>query len=243
MWNRSESQIELVFIRHGATKSNKEHRYIGKTDEPLSENGIREVQKLKQSGYYPKVEHLFCSPMKRCIETARLIYPDITCVIVEEWKEIDFGIFEGKNYVELQGNQQYQAWVESNGMLPFPEGESRETFDKRNDIGLHKVLQLLLQMEEVSLCKCLSMNETENLSGYKGTAKYITIGIIVHGGTIMSLLSRYGGGEYFDYQLNNGEGYQCRLKVGREGFNFTDIGSIACGPNIAGCEKGMVIKL
>lgn len=39
-----------------------------------------------------------------------------------------------------------------------------------------------------------------------------TVGMIVHGGTIMSLLSRFHGGEYFDYQVPNGAGYVCVLK-------------------------------
>ena len=40
----------------------------------------------------------------------------------------------------------------------------------------------------------------------------IIAGMIVYGGTMMSLLSRYHGGEYFDYQVANGKGYTCTLK-------------------------------
>ena len=42
MWNRTEDQIEihLTLIRHGATLSYKEGRYLGKTDETLSPDGI-----------------------------------------------------------------------------------------------------------------------------------------------------------------------------------------------------------
>lgn len=35
MWNRSENKINCIFIRHGCTVSNREHRYLGRTDEPL----------------------------------------------------------------------------------------------------------------------------------------------------------------------------------------------------------------
>ena len=35
---------------------------------------------------------------------------------------------------------------------------------------------------------------------------------VVHGGTIMALLSHFAGGEYFDYQCKNGEGYRCQVK-------------------------------
>jgi alpha-ribazole phosphatase len=42
MRNRPENQIEirLTLIRHGATLSNKEGRYLGKTDEALSPDGM-----------------------------------------------------------------------------------------------------------------------------------------------------------------------------------------------------------
>ena len=47
MRNRTEDQIEihLTLIRHGATLSNKEGRYLGKTDEALSPDGIRTLEK------------------------------------------------------------------------------------------------------------------------------------------------------------------------------------------------------
>lgn len=48
--------------------------------------------------------------------------------IIEELSECDFGEFENKNYKELSGNQDYQRWIDSNGTLPFPGGESREAF-------------------------------------------------------------------------------------------------------------------
>ena len=42
--------------------------------------------------------------------------------------------------------------------------------------------------------------------------KSVTAGIIVHGGTIMALLSKYCGNDYYDYQVRNGSGFVCRLK-------------------------------
>ena len=36
--------------------------------------------------------------------------------------------------------------------------------------------------------------------------------LIVHGGTIMSVLSSYGGGDYFDYQVKSAQGYACTLQ-------------------------------
>ena len=46
----------------------------------------------------------------------------------------------------------------------------------------------------------------------KKSSKTNVIGAIVHGGTIMALLSRFYGGDYFDYQVPNGTGYICTVK-------------------------------
>lgn len=191
MRDRSENQITLVLIRHGATKANKEHRYLGKTDEVLSKEGEMQLEKYKKLCLFPNIDVLFTSPMKRCVQTAEILYPEFEPVQVEEWKEMDFGIFEGKNYMELQGDNRYQEWIDSNGTLPFPNGESREEFIARCDKGFLRML------EEVKLIKEEERDKT--------------IGMIVHGGTIMALLSKYGKGNYFDYQAENGKGFICNM--------------------------------
>ena len=190
MRNRSENQITLVLIRHGATKANNEHRYLGKTDEELSKEGETKLLEYKKMCFFPKVDFLFSSPMKRCIQTAEILYPESKLVEIEEWKEIDFGIFEGKNYLELQRDKRYQEWIDSNGTLPFSEGESREVFIARCDRGFQKMIEKLKPIKK---------------EGHK------TVGIIVHGGIIMALLSKYCEGEYFDYQVPNGKGFICTM--------------------------------
>lgn len=192
MRDSAENQMTLVLIRHGATKANKEHRYSGKTDETLSKEGKIQLAEYKKLQLYPPIEFLFASPMKRCIQTAEILYPELRPVLIQEWEEIDFGDFEGKNYVELKEDRRYQAWIDSNGALPFPEGESREAFAARCDRGFQKM--------------------TEKLREINGEEGNKTIGMIVHGGTIMALLDRYGRGDYFDYQAANGKGYICTMK-------------------------------
>ena len=191
MRDRSENQITLVLIRHGATKANMEQRYLGKTDEVLSKEGEMQLFEYKKMGFFPNIDFLFSSPMKRCVQTAEILFPELKPVEIEEWKEMDFGVFEGKNYLELQGDNRYQEWIDSNGSLPFPEGESREEFISRCDKGFRRMIGKLKPIEE---------------EGHK------TIGMIVHGGTIMALLSKYGKGDYFDYQVPNGKGFICTMK-------------------------------
>lgn len=206
MRNRSENQITLMLIRHGATKANKEHRYLGRTDEELSIEGKEELTKFKAMLLYPTVDYLFVSPMKRCIQTAEILYPDLQPVSITEWKEMDFGVFEGKNYMDLQEDERYQAWIDSNGTLPFPNGESREEFVERCVKGFQRMIEEVKQI--------------------KDNKEHKTIGMIVHGGTMMALLSNYGVGDYFDYQVANGRGYVCVMKNFDETPEITELKKI-----------------
>lgn len=206
MRNGSEDQITLVLIRHGATKANREHRYLGKTEEGLSLEGKEELLKNKSNGRYLMVDCLFASPMQRCIQTAEILYPGLKPMVIAEWSEMDFGKFEGKNYQDLKFDKDYQAWIDSNGTLPFPEGESREDFLLRCEQGIWKMLQKLAQMKE--------------------DRKPKTVGMVVHGGTIMALFSHYCQGDYFDYQVANGEGYVCKLKKQKNEIELTELRKI-----------------
>ncbi len=189
----------LAMIRHGETQANRERRYLGKTDEPLSESGIRALQSRKAQNGYPDVRYLFTSPMKRCVETARILYPRVNPVAIPEWEEMDFGRFEYKDHAELKEDEQYLAWIHSGGRLPFPGGESREDFILRCNRGLTRMCSILRQMAG------------------EGEGILIRAGMIVHGGTIMALLSSCGGKDYFDYQVLNGRGYLCRLEGWQDG--------------------------
>ena len=64
---------------------------------------------------------MIVSPMKRCIQTAELIYPKNQITQEVLLKECDFGIFEGKTYEELKDREEYQAWLDSGGTIAFPE--------------------------------------------------------------------------------------------------------------------------
>lgn len=171
--------MKLNLIRHGKTAGNLKKRYIGTTDEPLCEEGKTALRKKE----FPATDIVIASPMKRCIETAKLIYPDKTPVIYEGLRECDFGSFEGKNYLELSNNPDYQSWIDSGGTHCFPGGESPKEFKYR----------------------CIRAFE-EAVRAYS-FAESLTF--VVHGGTIMSILEKYSRPRktYYDFQVENGCGY------------------------------------
>lgn len=174
--------MQVYLIRHGSTLGNLEKRYIGVTDEPLCDEGIRQLMQHT----YPKAERLYVSPMLRCRQSAQIIYPEQTYEILDALRECDFGVFENKNYKELSGNKSYQQWLDSMGTLPFPRGESREDFRKRTIDGF-----------KWAILEC----RAEGIQ---------TVAFVVHGGSIMNIMEAYAypSGNYYDYQINNGEGYE-----------------------------------
>lgn len=178
----------IHLIRHGKTPGNEEKRYIGVTDEALSENGVESIREK----IYPSCEAVVVSPMKRCLQTAELIYSGEQIqkqMVVPDFRETDFGLFEGKNYMELSGNALYQQWIDSNGTMDFPEGESIQGFKNR-------VLQAFQDLQE-------------NLMLFE------TVSFVVHGGTIMTLLECYEKKHgYYDWQCKNGCGYTVEWKDG-----------------------------
>ena len=75
--------IKLWLIRHGKTEGNKLSRYIGTTDEPLCQEGTEFLHKMD----YPKVQAVYVSPLKRCVQTAEILFPGDPVHIIEELAE------------------------------------------------------------------------------------------------------------------------------------------------------------
>ena len=191
--------LNVVLIRHGATAGNVRHCYIGRTEEHLLPAAEAELLKRRNQHVYPEVDCLYGSPMIRCKETAQLLYPNQTMIEIADFRECDFGAFEGKNYQELSGNADYQQWIDSQGTIVFPGGELPEAFKKRCITAFEQVLQ----SEE--LLRALEQN--------RKSKRDCTVGMVVHGGTIMAIMERFAQPQrsYYEWQCGNGEGYVLEL--------------------------------
>lgn len=300
MWTRDATQVNIILLRHGSTKSNEEGRYLGQSEEPLSELGKENLREGVESGKYKAIEKMLVktllefqqkqmvsqdrmksgqkpekakvlrenfrivlSPMKRCKESAELLselmlskllfskmkiaLPDSELLeakakaisrekllflskstrIIEDWKEMNFGEFEGKNYAELNGNADYQAYIDSGGKLAFPGGESRNKFCERVYRGWELLKKEIIRSYTAE--EALEVKEAiiDNSADAEGRIKEISILSFVHGGTIMALMSLWTGGNYFDFQVKNGEGCLCRFSMEGEELSLKEWSSIS----------------
>lgn len=211
MWNQPEIKINLLLIRHGKTPSNREHRYLGVTEEALSGEGRKQLEILAEKDILKKPWLLFISPMLRCQESAGILFPGRKAYPIEEWREMNFGAYEGKNYEDLKNDSYYQKWIDSNGTMPFPEGESQQEYIKRCHRGLLTATKII--QKEIAENQ-MTESQPRNITA------------VVHGGTIMALLHILAGGNYFDYQAKNGGGYCCKLRLCGEEWKLDSLEEI-----------------
>ncbi|WP_263092001.1 histidine phosphatase family protein [Curtobacterium sp. RIT-PI-V] len=89
----SERPGELVLVRHGETEWSKSGQHTGRTDIPLTDNG---VEQAKRAGRY-LADRSFAlalsSPLQRARDTAHLIGADPE--LDEDLYEWDYGAYEG----------------------------------------------------------------------------------------------------------------------------------------------------
>ncbi len=177
---------KIHLIRHGQTQGNIEGRFIGSTDNDLCKEGIDDLKLLDEKYDYPGVGAVYSSPKKRCIQTANIIYPGLSPIIVDDLREVHFGRFENKSYSELQGDKEFDQWAENGFLATAPEAEPVEEFHKRCTEAFEGVVLDMMQK------------------------KIFEATIVTHGIVIMHIMSKYsfsGGDSIVDFLVGNGIGF------------------------------------
>ncbi|MDW7613627.1 histidine phosphatase family protein [Peribacillus simplex] len=174
--------VAITLLRHGLTVANERKAYLGWTDSPLSIEGEKEILGLR--GSYPQYEKIYTSDLPRCVETARLLFPDIVPVKSASFREMNFGSWEGQTYDDLKADEDYLNWLERPMEALVPGGESYPGFSERVNNGWKQLIA----------CK-------EN-----------RLAIMTHGGVIRDLLVRYAPKEknFFDWGISHGRGYELK---------------------------------
>jgi broad specificity phosphatase PhoE len=130
---------KLFLVRHGETIWNSERRYIGRTDLSLSDKGFEQAQNLAQrfakKNEGEKIQAIWTSPLKRSVETAKIIGKEIGLEpeIINELIEVDFGEWEGLTYEEIKEKfgDLIDRWLFSPSIVEIPSGESWRSLTER----------------------------------------------------------------------------------------------------------------
>ena len=179
----------IHLIRHGAIDETLSGKYIGTTDVPLSDKGKMDLKKLDYEYRYPGTQVVFTSPLKRCTETCRILYPEQNPLSIANLSECNFGEWEGKTAEELKSDPDFEKWLAGENSVKPPRGESNADFTRR-----------ICRMFESIVEGLMKTGTTESV-------------IVTHGGVIMTLLAVYGlpQAKPFEWTMDNGFGYSLRV--------------------------------
>jgi broad specificity phosphatase PhoE len=124
------SPIRLFLARHGEVESNRHYRYVGTTDEELTDLGREQAQALADSLADLGVREVITSPLRRATATAELIAgaAGVPLRVDERLREQSFGEWEGMRRDEVQERSERDrsllARWESDPASAPPGGES-----------------------------------------------------------------------------------------------------------------------
>jgi len=134
--------LKVVLVRHGESTWNKENRFTGWTDVPLSEKGVQEAhlaaKKLKEGGY--DFDVAFTSVLQRAIKTLWIVLEDMDLMwipVTNNWRlnERMYGALQGLNKSEtaaLHGEEQVKIWRRSYDIAPPKLDEKDERYPGRD---------------------------------------------------------------------------------------------------------------
>lgn len=184
----------IHLIRHSITRGNLLGQYVGRTDPPLATEGVRRLNELRRIAPYPAAQVYYSSPLQRCLQTLEILYPGVKPIVVDDFRECDFGDWEGKTAQELarESGTDFSEWVQSSRAVTPPNGESGGAFLHRVCAAFEKLVEGMMR---------------------SGTTSAV---IVAHGGTIMSILTAYGlpRAKFYEWMTENGCGYSMRITPG-----------------------------
>lgn len=144
----------FIIVRHGHTKGTEKQRYFGRTDMPLSLQGISQIKYLKKNIGRLPVDYIYTSPLKRCVQTASILKGNKSAKIEvsNDLIEIDFGDWEGLTLYQMmkRNPKKFNTWLKDFPNFHMPNGESVVNMVKRvkifwkNVLGKHKNENVLI---------------------------------------------------------------------------------------------------
>ncbi len=196
----------ISIFRHGITDANENGVYIGKTDLPLSEAGREALMDKYEQLDYPKVQRVYSSPLERAVQTAEIIFPDREIVIVDDLREMDFGVFEGLPAEELVRLDSFKKWLKGGLDNPPPNGEALRSM----------------------MLRCYSALNLMRLDMMK--EGFTHAGAVTHSGILMNMLSCFGlpKKKPMEFACEPGEGYEILVTamMWQNGNTFEILGKV-----------------
>jgi len=199
--------ITIYLIRHGETEGAETKRYKGHIDVPLSENGIRQMERVAEylvgaglcacpvQGQPHRVAPteniltaVYTSDLSRAIKSAEIIAGPhgLKPIIIPEIRERNFGIWEGMSFDEIKEKwpDAFNSWA-SNPLNFSPiDGESTIEVRERAVRAFEKILNRNTDTPPIS---------SSDKGRQEGVTSSENIVIVSHGGINRVMLCQWLG--------------------------------------------------
>jgi alpha-ribazole phosphatase len=164
--------MRLYLVRHGETEGNRQRRYIGWENPPLTSTGEEQARSLAQALAQHPITAIHSSDLARAMATAGPIAalhhlqvrPD------PDLREVNFGAWSSLTYEEIAQTcpDDLRAWIGDPEQFAPPDGESLETLRRR-------ALRALPRQDGAL--------------------------VVSHGGTLRALLAHWTGRAFWEQQV------------------------------------------
>jgi len=138
----NDTPFNICFLRHGQSTWNRDNRFIGWTDTPLTDDGVLEArlagQMLRRSGML--FDEVHTSLLRRSIRTCNLVLMELGqeyLPVHKHWRlnERNYGDLVGKNKKEVVrqfGQDQVKRWRRSFDEPPPPMSDNHKYHPARD---------------------------------------------------------------------------------------------------------------
>src|ERR1700753_765609 len=132
-----DPHLRLFLVRHGEAHSNREMRYLGSSDEALTEVGERQAERLTTALTGLPIAAIYASPLRRAAQTGERIAAGlgVSLQLDDRLREQGFGEWEGLTRAEVLARSPHDrtrllSW-ETDPTIAPPGGESMELLATR----------------------------------------------------------------------------------------------------------------
>jgi len=140
---------KIYLVRHGQTQWNKEGRFQGRLNSPLTQKGKLQAQKNgeKLKKYIDKDIKVYASPLGRAKETAFIICDELNIdrdkiIFDNRIIEFDYGVFEGRERDEVKETKEFKDREANKWYYQIENGESYEIVQKRVKEFLEEIKEI-----------------------------------------------------------------------------------------------------
>ena len=117
--------VTITYFVHGTTTDNEQHLATGWLPGELSANGVEQAKQLGQQVIDTHFDVIFCSDLKRAVDSAELGFKDASPIIQDErLREANYGDLNGKPHT-------FKDHLDEFIDTPFPHGENLKDVEAR----------------------------------------------------------------------------------------------------------------